>query len=215
MRLHSQGHYQPRHKTLRHSTRLLGATLAVSLLAGCMSMESVNQFEKEWDQKHAPGTGIMGSRLGEAIKVLATYEATLEQRKIAEQRARDSVARMQRERQNQIAQAEKARAAQKPKKSAPQPSPTIAKKDDPLPPLPPPPSAPQFAPLELPPLPKRIAVEVPDSRKQGKSTVMLWDTASEQLVGNNVYDLSDKPAQGSQVALFSGAPAQYVGSGWR
>ena len=64
-----------------------------------------------------------------------------------------------------------------------------------------------------PPIPKRIVVEVPDERKQGASTVMLWDTASERLVGNEVYDLSKKPKKGNNVALWSGASAQYVGTG--
>lgn len=41
---------------------LLGATGLALMVQGCTSLDSLNQFPEEWDQKHAPGTGILGSR---------------------------------------------------------------------------------------------------------------------------------------------------------
>ena len=194
---------------------LLSTVLALPLFvfSGCMSLDTVNQFESEWDQKHAPGTGIAGSRVIEAVTVLAKYEATLQQRQLAEQRAREAQARLIRERQayqarlNREAQSRRtaqAKAASPPKRSGS----TASSK-----PKPKPKPAPAVKVAAAPPIPKRIVVEVPDERKQGASTVMLWDTASERLVGNEVYDLSKKPKKGNDVALWSGASAQYVGTG--
>ena len=196
---------------LRHS--LLALPLA--WFAGCVSLDTVNQFESEWDRKHAPGTGLMGSRVVEAVTVLAKYEATLQQRQLAEQRAREAQARLIRERQAYQAklnrEAEARRAAQARAASKPKPSkPTASAPPKPKPEAKP---APAVKVAAAPPIPKRIAVEVPDERKQGASTVMLWDTASERLVGNEVYDLSKKPRKGNDVALWSGASAQYVGTG--
>jgi hypothetical protein len=42
--------------------------------------------------------------------------------------------------------------------------------------------------------------------------VMIWDTQSETIVGNNVYDVQAPPAVGS-TAKFETYSAQYVGSG--
>ena len=41
---------------------------------------------------------------------------------------------------------------------------------------------------------------------------MIWDTQSESLVGNNVYDLASPPARGA-TAKFDTYSAQYVGNG--
>ncbi len=177
-------------------------------LNGCMSLDSMDQFTAEWDQQHAPGTGITGSRLGQVVTILATYEATLEQRRIAEQRARQAQARIVRQQQAARQQQAKARqkAQSKPRTSIASNSSSNSSSK---------PTASRPAPTEpevtVPGMPRRIAVDVPDERKKGATTVMLWDTASEQLVGNEVYDLSDRPAKGNDLALWSGANAQYVG----
>jgi len=162
------------------------------ILSGCMSLESMNEVQAEWDRKHAPGTGIVGSRLPQVVQVLATYEATKSQRLIAEARAREAQARMV---QQAEAQTRKARESRTPTAST-EPKP-----------------APAATASKAPQIPKRIAVEVPHEDKKGTSTVMLWDTASEQLVGNEVYDLNTAPAKGSSLALWAGAAAQYVGDG--
>lgn len=47
---------------------------------------------------------------------------------------------------------------------------------------------------------------------KAKKSVMIWDTQSEQVVGNNVYDVQTPPKEG-QTAKFETYSAQYVGSG--
>lgn len=47
---------------------------------------------------------------------------------------------------------------------------------------------------------------------QAAKSVMIWDTESEQVVGNNVYDVKAPPAVGS-TARFETYSAEYVGSG--
>jgi hypothetical protein len=41
---------------------------------------------------------------------------------------------------------------------------------------------------------------------------MIWDGESQQIVGNNVYDVESTPAIG-QTAKFETYAAEYVGSG--
>ena len=62
-------------------------------------------------------------------------------------------------------------------------------------------------------LPKIIAVDTePDARKQGARTIMLWDTQTEEIVGNKVYDVETPPKLGD-VAMWETYSAQYVGVG--
>jgi hypothetical protein len=48
----------------------------------------------------------------------------------------------------------------------------------------------------------------PNARK----SVMIWDTQSQEVVGNNVYDVQSPPAVG-KTAKFDTYSAEYVGSG--
>ena len=60
-----------------------------------------------------------------------------------------------------------------------------------------------------------IAVDtVKDERTspKAKKDVMLWDVESQQIVGNNVYDVESTPSVG-QTAKFETYAAEYVGSG--
>ncbi len=60
-----------------------------------------------------------------------------------------------------------------------------------------------------------IAVDtVKDERTSPKAqkSVMIWDTQSQSVVGNNVYDVESTPAVGS-TAKFETYAAEYVGSG--
>jgi hypothetical protein len=41
---------------------------------------------------------------------------------------------------------------------------------------------------------------------------MIWDTQSQQVVGNNVYDVQSAPRVGS-TAKFDTYSAEYVGNG--
>jgi len=47
---------------------------------------------------------------------------------------------------------------------------------------------------------------------KAKKSVMIWDTQSEKVVGNNVYDVESTPSVG-KTAKFETYSAQYVGSG--
>jgi hypothetical protein len=60
-----------------------------------------------------------------------------------------------------------------------------------------------------------IAVDtVKDERSspKAKKSIMIWDTRSQEIVGNNVYDVESTPALGS-TAKFETYSAEYVGSG--
>jgi hypothetical protein len=60
-----------------------------------------------------------------------------------------------------------------------------------------------------------IAVDTVRSKTtspKAKKTVMIWDTQSEAVVGNYVYDLETPPPVG-QTAKFDTYSAEYVGKG--
>ncbi len=51
-----------------------------------------------------------------------------------------------------------------------------------------------------------------DVRSVGQESVMLWDTYSSDVVGNNVFDIQSAPAAGALVK-FETFSAEYVGTG--
>lgn len=58
-----------------------------------------------------------------------------------------------------------------------------------------------------------IAVDTKPERKiEGEKAVMVFDTKSQQIVGNTVYDVKDTPKVG-QTTKLDNYTAQYVGSG--
>lgn len=58
-----------------------------------------------------------------------------------------------------------------------------------------------------------IAVKtVKESNSQGKEQVMIFDTQSNEVVGNDVYDLKSAPKVG-QTSKFDTYTAEYVGTG--
>jgi hypothetical protein len=65
---------------------------------------------------------------------------------------------------------------------------------------------------------KRVRYIAVDTEKneqtspKAKKAVMIWDTQSESIVGNNVYDVEKTPPVGS-AARFETYSAQYVGGG--
>lgn len=57
-----------------------------------------------------------------------------------------------------------------------------------------------------------IAVRTSRTKEsKGAASCMVWDTQSEQIVGNSVYDCKTAPAKGS-TAKFDSYNAEYVGS---
>ncbi len=58
-----------------------------------------------------------------------------------------------------------------------------------------------------------IAVDtVREKDSSGAKSVMIYDTQTQQVVGNNVYDVKQSPRQGT-VSKFDTYSAEYVGSG--
>ncbi len=58
-----------------------------------------------------------------------------------------------------------------------------------------------------------IAVDTErNSQSTGKKSVMIFDTESKEIVGNNVYDVESTPSKG-EVAKFDTYSAEYVGTG--
>jgi hypothetical protein len=114
--------------------------------------------------------------------VIAKHKATVRQRKIAEQRARIYLAK----RQEAVRAAEKARASSTAGRTA--------KKE---------------------PKPKKqsryiaVSTEKEDFNK-GKEAVMIFDTQTNGIVGNQVYDLKSTPKVGS-VQKFDTYSAEFVG----
>lgn len=102
--------------------------------------------------------------------IISKQQATERQRKVAEQRAKLYMARLEKQQQEQAA----ARKAKKP---------------------------------------RYIAVQTEKTEKtQGKAAVMVFDTQSNQIVGNSVYDMKSTPQVG-ETTKFDTYTAQYVGSG--
>jgi hypothetical protein len=58
-----------------------------------------------------------------------------------------------------------------------------------------------------------IAVDtVREKDSVGAKSVMIYDTQTQQVVGNNVYDVKKAPKQGT-VSKFDTYSAEYVGTG--
>lgn len=102
--------------------------------------------------------------------IISKQQATERQRKVAEQRAKLYMARLEKQEQEQAA-------AKKTKK------------------------------------PRYIAVQTEKTEKtQGKAAVMVFDTQSNEVVGNSVYDMKSTPQVG-ETTKFDTYTAQYVGAG--
>lgn len=150
----------------------------------------------------ATGAAV-GAIVGVTTYIIAKHQATERQRRIAEQRARAAYARMLAEqREEEAREAREARTSRpdretqgsKPRKTADRkPTPKKPKKK----------------------IPRYIAVDTEKNEKtspRAKKAVMIFDTQSQEMVGNNVYDVESTPPQGS-TARFETYSAQYVGSG--
>lgn len=59
--------------------------------------------------------------------------------------------------------------------------------------------------------PRFLAVQtLSDERTQGKAAMALWDTHTEEIVGNNIYDVEELPLV-DQLAMWDGYTALYAG----
>lgn len=126
------------------------------------------------------GAGLLA---GGAAFVISKQQATARQRQIALQNARAAEARM-------IAQQNKSRSSGSSSSGT-----QVAKS--------------KKAPASI---PKYIAVDTVTSQQSptGAKPVMLYDTQSRKIVGNDVYNLKSQPAVGSN-KKFDTMTAQYVG----
>lgn len=143
---------------------------------------------------------------------LIRYQATEYQRKVAEERARAFVAAQRRA----IAKAKAAAAAKTTaKKTEPPSKPSKPGKPETAKPAKPE-KKPEPAVAEKPKeLPRYIAVDtVKDKRAspKAKKVVMIWDTQSESLVGNNIYDVENPPPVGAKTR-FETYSVEYIGAG--
>lgn len=119
-------------------------------------------------------------------QVVAVREATTRQRQIAAERARATYKKIA---MHPTVHPRKARyLAVKTEPSAPSPTTASA-------------SAPRSKVVS------RAAANVP-----ARASIMIWDTHTQEIVGNKVYDVGSEPSSGS-VTRFETYTAEYVGSG--
>ena len=165
-----------------------------------------------------------GAVVAATVYVISKHQATERQRKIAEERAQAAYARIAaRHREEQRAAEQHAVAQRKHTQTTGGGTATAstgttgtsttggttstgAKK---------PTQTAEAKPVKPKPMPRYIAVETEKSANaapQAKKSVMIWDTESHEVVGNDVYDVSKTPNVGS-TAKFDTYTAEYVGSG--
>ena len=174
---------------MKTRAQLIAPLTAVAILSGCAGGSGVKFSDLFDESAAAEGTGVQGSSLVRAVVILATHEASTKQRAVAEQNARRAVAKLK----ARIATQEKAPVVVK---SAGGKKQTAA------------PKAPKRK------VPRVIAIATEkDERTDPKAAraVMLWDTSSEQFVGNKVYDIESEPPRGAD-ARFETQAASYLGA---
>jgi hypothetical protein len=144
-----------------------------------------------------------GAMITATIGVIQKYQATERQRRVAQERARTAVKRLRVEQERATA------AAPKPKKKAPapeKPSGTVAMKAKEV----------DVTRVEPPKkLPRYIAVDTTKDERtspQAAKAVMIFDTQTQEIVGNDVYDVRSTPPVGG-TARFETFTAEYVGTG--
>ena len=167
---------------------LIAPLTAAALLSGCAGGSGVRFADLFDESAAAEGTGVQGSSLVRAVVILATHEATAKQRAVAEQNGRRAVAKIQ----ARIAAEETA--PPRVKHSA-EKKPVVT-------------SRPRRK------LPRVIAIVTEkDSQTDGKAAkaIMLFDTHSQQIVGNKVYDIESEPRPGEDVRFETHA-ANYLGA---
>jgi hypothetical protein len=184
------------------------ATLTIAaLFAGCSG--SGPGFSDLFDQSAAAeGTGVQFTGLVRAVVILARHDATERQRQVAEQNGRRAVAKLR----ARVATHEPEKPATKTKPSHEKPvASTTPGKTKPKP-------APEPEPVAkskpAPKLPRVIAIvtEKDDhTDKRAARAVMLFDTHSEKIIGNKVYDIESEPRTGEEVR-FDTYSTSYIGA---
>lgn len=146
-----------------------------------------------------------GAMVTATIGVIQKYQATERQRRVAQERGRAAVTRLRKEQERATA------AAPKPKAKAPapeKPSGAVAMKAKEV-------DVTRIEPKKKKRIPRYIAVDtVKDERTspQAAKAVMIFDTQTQEIVGNDVYDVRSTPPVGG-TARFETFTAEYVGTG--
>lgn len=174
----------------------IALTAVVVMLSGCQALDKLDKEVETWGPE---GSGLQFSKLPLAVKILATYKATPKQKAAAREIGLATQAKLL---------AEQQAATPEPKKvdAAPVEAPAGIQ---------PPPLAPEVA--GKPKLPVRVlAIKVPakedEPQAQAKEHIILWDTQTEQIVGEDVYVI-DQPQKVGSVTKWDTFSAQYVGAG--
>ena len=173
---------------MKTRAQLVAPLTAVAILSGCAGGNGVKFSDLFDESAAAEGTGVQGSSLVRAIVILATHEASPKQRVVAEQNGRRAVAKLQ------------ARIAAE-ERTPPRVKPAGGRK-------------PAIAAKPRRKLPRVIAIVTEkDSKTDAKAAkaVMLFDTHSQQIVGNKVYDIESEPRAGEDVR-FETHSASYLGA---
>lgn len=191
------------------------ALTVAALLPGCGGGSGV-RFSDLFDQSaSAEGTGIQFTGVIRAVVILATHDATARQRQVAEQNGRRAVAKLQARiaaRERETAPAAKQKSTHHPvvaEASAPKPKQSVASPEKPETETPPPPH-----PAKQKALPRIIAVATEKDEhtdKKAARAIMLFDTHSQQIIGNKVYDIESEPKLGEDVR-FETHSTSYIGA---
>jgi len=190
----------------------IAALTVTALFTGCGGGSGV-RFSDLFDQSaSAEGTGIQFSGVVRAVVILATHDATARQRQVAEQNGRRAVARLKAhiaasEREAGPASHEKvAHHAAEPEAPKPKtPGASTAGHET---------EAKPQAHARPRPLPRIIAIATEKDEhtdKKAARAVMLFDTHSEQIIGNKVYDIESEPRTGEDVR-FETHSTSYIGA---
>ncbi len=194
--------------------RIAALTIAATL-SGCGGGSGVRFSDLFDESAAAEGTGIQGFGLVRAVVILATHEATARQRQVAEQNGRRAVAQI------------KARMAEE-EKAPPPPTSKPVRKKEPVASTTKPsaesgPSPAVASEPEVEPTPKSKArKEIPriiavatekneETEENAAQAVMLFDTYSQEVVGNKVYDIEREPRKGEAVR-FETYSSIYIGA---
>ncbi len=207
----------------------IAALTITALIAGCGGGSGV-RFSDLFDQSAAAeGTGIQFTGIIRAVVILATHDATARQRQVAEENGRRAVAKLK----ARMAASER-EPAPAPRKKA-HPKKTVVTKPEAATPTPEPKShahagpkskpvvvaepeaAPEPAAAKPKPrakLPRIIAIATEKDEhtdKKAAKAIMLFDTHSERIIGNKVYDIQSEPRAGEDVR-FETQSTSYIGA---
>jgi hypothetical protein len=185
-------------------------TLTITaLFTGCGGGSGVRFSDLFDESAAAEGTGVQFTGIVRAVVILAKHDATARQRQVAEQNGRRAVAKLR----ARIAEQQRVTASAAPSKpSAKKPVATTTAKTKKVATtsVPEPPDTSKPAP-KLPRVIAIVTVKDENTDKRAARAVMLFDTHSEKIIGNKVYDIESEPRTGEEVR-FETHSTSYIGA---